>query len=39
VLVHGYASIDDVLVWEVATTRIDPLIATLNRLLDEPPTV
>jgi uncharacterized protein with HEPN domain len=39
VLVHGYATIDDVLVWEVATTRIDPLIATLNRLLDEPPTV
>jgi uncharacterized protein with HEPN domain len=39
VLVHGYATIDDVLVWEVATTRIDPLIATLNRLLDEPPSV
>ena len=39
VLVHGYATIDDVLVWEVATTRIDPLIATLNRLLDEAPTV
>ena len=39
VLVHGYATIDDALVWEVATTRIDPLIATLNRLLDEPPTV
>jgi uncharacterized protein with HEPN domain len=35
VLVHGYANIDDSLVWEVATTRIDPLIATLNRLMDE----
>lgn len=39
VLVRGYAAIDEVLVWEVATTRIDPLIATLNRLLDETPTV
>jgi uncharacterized protein with HEPN domain len=39
VLVHGYATIGDVLVWEVATTRIDPLIANPNRLLDEPPTV
>jgi uncharacterized protein with HEPN domain len=38
VLVHGYATIDDVLVWEVATTRIDPLIATLSRLLSEGPT-
>lgn len=38
VLVHGYATIDDVLVWEVATTQIDPLIATLNRLLDATPT-
>lgn len=37
VLVHGYATIDDVLVWEVATTRIDSLIATLNRLLIERP--
>jgi uncharacterized protein with HEPN domain len=35
VLVHGYATIDDLLVWEVATTRIDPLIATLSRLLSE----
>ncbi len=34
VLVHGYATIDDALVWEVATTRTDPLIAALNRLLD-----
>ena len=39
VLVHDYATIDDTLVWEVATTRIDPLIATLNRLLDETPRV
>jgi uncharacterized protein with HEPN domain len=26
VLVNGYAAIDDVLVWEVATTRIDSLM-------------
>jgi uncharacterized protein with HEPN domain len=37
VLVHRYATIDDALVWEVATTRIDSLIATLNRLLIEEP--
>lgn len=38
VLVHGYATIDDALVWEAATTRLVPLIATLNHLLDETPT-
>lgn len=38
VLVHGYATIDDSLVWEVATTRTDALIATLNRLMIEEPT-
>jgi uncharacterized protein with HEPN domain len=37
VLVHGYATIDDALVWEVATTPMDSLIATLNRLLIEGP--
>ena len=35
VLIHGYATIDDLLVWEVATTRTDLLIATLSRLLSE----
>jgi uncharacterized protein YutE (UPF0331/DUF86 family) len=37
VLVHGYATIEDSLVWEVATTRTDALIATLNRLMIEEP--
>jgi uncharacterized protein with HEPN domain len=36
VLVHGYATIGDVLVWEVATTRVKPLVATLDDLLREP---
>jgi uncharacterized protein YutE (UPF0331/DUF86 family) len=34
VLVHGYASIDDRLVWEIATQRAAPLVETLTRLLD-----
>lgn len=38
VLIHGYATIDDSLVWEVATTRTDALIATLNRLMIQEPT-
>lgn len=36
VLIHGYASIDDRLVWEIATERAAPLVETLTRLLDEP---
>jgi hypothetical protein len=35
VLIHDYATIGDLLVWEAATTRIDLLIATLSRLLSE----
>ena len=35
VLVHGYAQIDDALVWEVASTRVPELTAVLARLLDE----
>ncbi|HVF04023.1 MAG TPA: HepT-like ribonuclease domain-containing protein [Frankiaceae bacterium] len=34
-LIHGYATIDDALVWEIATERAEPLVATLNRLLGE----
>lgn len=34
VLVHGYAAIDDEIVWEVATTRVSGLVETLDRLLD-----
>jgi len=35
VLIHGYATIDDQLVWEIATERAERLVATLNRLLGE----
>ena len=34
VLVHGYATIDDAIVWEVATERLPMLIALLGDLLD-----
>jgi uncharacterized protein with HEPN domain len=35
VLIHGYATIDDRLVWEIATERAERLVAALNRLLGE----
>jgi len=35
VLVHGYAVIDDELVWEVATRRIVDLAGELDRLLGD----
>jgi uncharacterized protein with HEPN domain len=35
VLIHGYATIDDAIVWEVATTRLTGLIDLLTSLLDE----
>jgi uncharacterized protein with HEPN domain len=35
VLIHGYATIDDRLVWEIATERAERLVATLTRLLGE----
>ncbi|WP_290514629.1 DUF86 domain-containing protein [Aeromicrobium sp.] len=34
VLVHGYAQIDDALVWEVASTRVPELTTVLAGLLD-----
>lgn len=34
VLAHGYAVIDDEVVWEVATTKVSRLLETLDRLLD-----
>ncbi len=34
-LIHGYAAIDDRLVWEVATERVAPLVTVLNDLLGE----
>lgn len=39
VLVHGYATIDDALVWEVATTRVQALVYALEQLLAEAPKV
>jgi uncharacterized protein with HEPN domain len=36
-LIHGYASIDDRLVWDTATGRVAPLIETLTNLLSEQP--
>jgi uncharacterized protein with HEPN domain len=36
VLVHGYAKIDDPLVWEVASTRVPDLSVVLAGLLDDP---
>jgi uncharacterized protein with HEPN domain len=35
VLVHGYAVVEDEIVWSVATTRVDPLLAGLDQLLEE----
>jgi uncharacterized protein with HEPN domain len=34
-LIHGYAVIDDRLVWEIATQRTAQLIEAFTRLLDE----
>lgn len=36
VLVHGYATIDNELVWEVATSRLPDLSAILRTLLEGP---
>ncbi len=35
VLIHGYATIDDAIVWEVATQRLPGLIELLTGLLDD----
>lgn len=34
VLIHGYATIDDAIVWEVATERLPGLVNLLSTLLD-----
>lgn len=34
VLIHGYATIDDAIVWEVATERLPGLLSLLGALLD-----
>ena len=38
ILIHGYATVDVTLVWEVATQRLDPLIDLLDGLLTDPDT-
>lgn len=35
VLIHAYASVDDSLVWSVATEKLEALRATLNEMLGE----
>lgn len=35
VLIHGYATIDDAIVWEVATERLPGLVNLLSTLLDD----
>lgn len=35
VLIHGYATIDDRIVWEVATERLGGLVERLTGLLDD----
>jgi uncharacterized protein with HEPN domain len=35
VLIHGYATVDDRIVWEVATKRLPRLLGLLSDLLDE----
>ncbi len=35
VLIHGYATIDDSIVWEVASERLAGLVDLLSSLLDE----
>src|SRR4051794_28903507 len=35
VLIHGYATIDDRVVWQVAAERVEPLTVVLRQLLDE----
>ncbi len=33
ILIHGYATVDDNIVWDAATTRLPELSAVLTRLL------
>jgi uncharacterized protein with HEPN domain len=35
VLIHGYASIDDAIVWQVAAQRLSGLVVLLAGLLEE----
>jgi uncharacterized protein with HEPN domain len=35
-LIHGYATVDDALVWSLATEKLADLVGVLNGLLGEP---
>jgi uncharacterized protein with HEPN domain len=35
ILIHGYASVDDAIVWDAATNRLPTLTAVLAALLDD----
>lgn len=37
ILIHGYADVDDAIVWEALTTRVDPLGRVVRGLLDQGP--
>lgn len=38
ILIHGYATVDDALVWQVVTEKLPPLRKQLDELLgDDPP--
>ncbi|TDD85570.1 DUF86 domain-containing protein [Saccharopolyspora karakumensis] len=34
ILIHGYATVDDALVWQVLTDRLPPLSDVLRKLLE-----
>jgi len=36
ILVHGYTSIDNALVWQLATSKVPPLLSEIADLLDGP---
>lgn len=36
VLVHGYASVDDRLVWDIVASKLPLLVSAVQRLLEEP---
>ena len=33
ILIHGYSDVDDALVWDIVQTRLTPLRAQVNQLL------
>ncbi|WP_308016750.1 MULTISPECIES: HepT-like ribonuclease domain-containing protein [unclassified Pseudonocardia] len=37
ILIHGYAVVDDEIVWDAATNRLPDLLSVLDRLLADSP--